>query len=251
MKLKNIYAVTALDLRNTARDKTAVFFLLVFPVAFYVFFATFYGATASEEASIKYYNSTTPHFSAVLILMVAFLNIAPTVALSREMGFLNRLMVTPLKVSELWVGLCLRAMLLFAIGYMVMLVAGYFLFGYLPHSDPLQIGFTILLAAFALLPAGILIGVAFKRFQSAFNAGMLVMQPMIVLSGAGLPREAFPHWAQRISDFIPSTYAVQVTELGWQGAYFSRAAIWPSTILVVFGAACAFAAAVIFRNSYR
>jgi ABC-type multidrug transport system permease subunit len=142
-------------------------------------------------------------------------------------------------------------MLLFAVGYVVMLGAGYFMFGFLPPSDPLQIGFTILLAAFALLPAGLLIGVAFKRFQSAFNAGMLLMQPMIVLSGAGLPREAFPQWAQRVSDFIPSTYAVQVTDLGWHDAYLSRAAIWPSTILVVFGAACAFAAAVVFRNSYR
>jgi ABC-type multidrug transport system permease subunit len=130
-------------------------------------------------------------------------------------------------------------------------VAGYFLFGYLPLANPVQIGLPILIAAFALLPAGILIGVAFKRFQSAFNAGMFCMQPMIVLSGAGLPREAFPHWAQRISDFVPSTYAVQVTELGWHGEFFTRAAILPSTILLVFGSACAFAAAVIFRNSYR
>lgn len=251
MKAKNIYAVTALDLRHTFRDKTAIFFLLVFPVAFYIFFATFYGATDSVESSIKYYNSTTPHFTVVLILMIAFLNIAPTVALAREMGFLNRLMVTPVKIYELWFGFCLRAMVLFTIGYFVMLVAGYGLFGYLPRSNPLQIIAPIVVTGFAMLPAGILIGVTFKRFQSAFNAGMFFLQPMLILSGAGLPREAFPDWARRLSDFIPSTYAVQVAELGWNGDYFTRAAVFPSTVLVVFGLACAFVAAAVFRNSYR
>ena len=251
MRVANIYAVTALDVKNTARDKTAIFFLLVFPVGFYIFFASFYGATASEAASLKYYNTNTPNFSAVLILLIAFLNIAPTVAMAKHMGFLNRLMVTPVKVYELWVGFCLRAMLLFAVGYAVMLLAGFGLFGQLPGANPVQLIIPMLVIGFAMLPAGILIGVLFPAPQRAFTAGMLFMQPLLILSGAGMPREAFPKWAQALSDFVPTTYAVEISRLAWRNEYFTSAAVFPTMVLLVFGVACAFAAAVVFRNSYR
>lgn len=251
MRAANIYAVTALDVKSALRDKTAIFFLLVFPVGFYIFFALFSGATESEAASSKYYGTNTPNFTAVLMLLIAFLNIAPSVAMAKYMGFLNRLMVTPVKVYELWIGFCLRAMLVFAIGYVVMLIAGQVLFGQWPTANPIQLMLPMLVIGFAMLPAGILIGVLFPAPQRAFSAGMLFMQPMLILSGAGMPRESFPKWAQAISDFIPSTYAVQISRLAWENDYFTRAAVFPTAVLLVFGAACAFAAAVVFRNSYR
>lgn len=251
MKWANIHAVTALDLKTTSRDKMAIFFLLVFPVGFYIFFASINGATASQEASLKFYNANTPNFTSTLILLISFLNIAPTVAMARYMGFLNRLMVTPVKVYELWVGFCLRAMTLFAIGYSVMLAAGYALFGLLPSANPVQLIIPMLAAGFAMLPAGILIGVMFPTPQRAFTAGMLFMQPMLLLSGAGMKQDAFPRWAQQLSHFMPSTYGVQLSNLGWNGELFTRAAVFPIAVLLVFGVACSVAAAVIFRNSYR
>lgn len=251
MNIRHIYAVAALDLKNTSRDKTAIFFLLVFPVSFYVFFATFFGALDSVESSVKYYNSNTPQFSSTLLFMIAFLNVAPTVALAREMGFLNRLMVTPVRVYELWFGFCLRAMVLFAIGYTVVMVAGFILFGLYPTQNPLQLALPILVTAFAVLPAGILIGVFFRRFQSAFNAGMFFLQPMLIFSGAGISQESFPAWAKTLAQFVPSFYAVQIAQLGWDGEFFTRASVFPVTVLVVFGLCCAFLAAMLFRNSFR
>ncbi|RDZ28629.1 ABC transporter permease [Lysobacter silvisoli] len=251
MNVANIYAVTALDVKSTLRDKTAIFFLLVFPVGFYIFFASFSGAIGSEAASLKYYNTNTPNFTAVLILLISFLNIAPSVAMAKHMGFLNRLMVTPVKVYELWAGFCLRAMLLFAIGYVVMLLAGLVMFGYWPKANPIQLMLPMLVIGFAMLPAGILIGVLFPAPQRAFSAGMLFMQPLLILSGAGMSRDAFPQWAQALSDFVPTTYAVQISRLAWENELFTRASVFPIALLLVFGAVCAFAAAVIFRNSYR
>lgn len=251
MNALNIYAVTALDLKSTSRDKTAMFFLLVFPVGFYIFFAMFNGATANEQASRDFYGTNTPNFTAVLMLTIAFLNIAPTVAMSKHMGFLNRLMVTPVKVYELWIGFCLRAMILFAVGYGTMLIAGFALFGYLPTANPIQLVVPMLVIGFALLPAGLLIGVLFPTPQRAFNAGMLFMQPMLILSGAGMPLTTFPKWAQSLSEFMPTTYAVQISRLAWESEYFTRAAVFPTVLLLVFGAACACVAAVVFRRGYR
>lgn len=251
MNLSNVFAVTALDLKSTARDKTAVFFLLVFPVGFYIFFAMLNGATASEEASRKFYSTNTPSFTAVLLLLIAFLNIGPSVAMAKYMGFLNRLMVTPVKVHELWAGFCVRAMMIFAVGYVVMLLSGFMLFGYLPTANPLQLVLPMLVTGLALLPAGLLIGVAFPTPQRAFNAGMLFMQPMLILSGAGASTETLPQWAQAISVVMPTSYAVQICRLAWDNALFTRAAVFPTAVLLVFGAACLVAATAMFRKSYR
>lgn len=251
MKAANILAVTALDLKSTSRDKTAIFFLLVFPVGFYIFFAALNGATANAAASEKFYSTNTPSFSAVLMLMIAFLNIAPTVAMAKHMGFLNRIMVTPVKVYELWAGFCLRAMVLFVVGYVTMLVAGYALFGCLPHANPIQLILPMLVSGIALLPAGLLIGVMFPAPQRAFNAGILFLQPMMILSGAGMPLTALPGWAQGLSNFIPTTYAVRLSKLAWDNELFTRAAVFPTVLLLVFGAACASLAAALFRRSYK
>jgi ABC-2 type transport system permease protein len=132
-----------------------------------------------------------------------------------------------------------------------MLFAGFMLFRLLPTANPLQLMAPMLVIGFAMLPAGILVGVLFPKPQRAFNAGMLIMQPMLILSGAGMPREAFPKWAQVLSDFVPTTYAVRISRLAWENEYFTRASVFPTMFLLVFGVACASAATVVFRRSYR
>ena len=251
MNLKPLAAFFMLDMKNTLRDRIAIGMLFLFPLVLYLFFGSFFGAMATPESAKRYYDQYTISFVSVILLNIAFLNLGPTIVLAKEAGFFRRMMVTPLKVSDLWLSSVLRTLVIFAIGYLLMLLAGYALLGQLPHASFLQLVVPALLSAFTMLSFGFLLGAVYKRPVSAFNGGMLLIQPMLLLSGAGMPTASFPHWAEVISLMLPFTYVVTIMKMGWENQFFVTAAIWPSVILVGIGAVCAVAANRIFRADFR
>lgn len=251
MSTRSLTAMVAFDLKNVLRDKIAVGMLLVFPLGLYVFFGTFFGATASEESAAKYYSNYTINFAAVVLLNIAFLNLGPTIVMAKDMGLLRRLMATPLSFSELWLSSVVRTLAVFAIGYFTLLLSGFLVLGQLPPVGIAQLLVPALVSAFTMLSLGFLLGAFFKKPMAAFNGGMVLIQPMLLLSGAGLPPETFPKWAIALSQLLPFTHVVTVMRMGWKGEYFTQAALAPTLLLLAIGAGCAALAVHLFRKDFN
>lgn len=250
MNTRALASLLYFDLKATLFDKVAVFFLLMFPLGLYFLFATFFGAMATPESAREYYEQNTINFAAVMVLNIALLNLAPATAHAKQMGLLQRLLVTPVPVSHLWLAGALRALVVYVIGYLVLILSGYLLFGMLPAARA-QLVLPALITSLSILPLGFLIGLWFNNVQSAFNAGMVAIQPMLILSGAGFPVAGFPGWAQALSDFIPYTYAVRIMRMGWEGTFFSPASVMPSLILLGTGLVCSIISMLVFRRRFQ
>lgn len=248
MTPRTFHAILALDMKNMFFDRMATGFLLVIPLGLYVFFGAFFGANASAESAARYYDSNTVGVAAITLLNVAFLNLGPTIAMARDGGFLRRLMLTPLTFTELWLSSLIRTVAIFAISYAGLLTMGYLFLGQVPHAGPLQIIVPALVGAFAMLSIGFLLGAVFDKPQMAFNGGMLLIQPMLLLSGVGFPRESFPGWALSIADLLPLTYAVDAMRLGWESRYFTSAGLVPTAVLLAVGGASTLIAIRVFRR---
>ncbi|QMW23283.1 ABC transporter permease [Sandaracinobacteroides saxicola] len=241
-------ALLLFDVKACLRDRMAMGFLLAFPLLLYVFFAAMFGATDSPEAGARYYDRYTPGFAAAVLLNIAFLNLGPGIAIAKDAGMLRRLMITPATPVELWLASIARTLLVFAVGYALILFAGLVLFGQVPRASLPNLLLPALLAAFALLSCGFLLGALFSKPAAAFNAGMLLIQPMLLLSGAGMPLESMPRFAQWAAQLLPFTYVVEAMRLGWEGRFLTTDALLPSIILVVIGAAAGSLAAHLFRR---
>jgi ABC-2 type transport system permease protein len=248
MKWSSLKAFFILDMKVTFREKISLAMLLLMPAVFYLFFASFYSSPTEGAAGLKFYNSYTVSFISVILLSIALMNLGPVIVMSKEGGFYRRLMVTPLNMSEIWLSSILRALIIFAIGYIEMIALGYLMFGELPQASFIQLLLPALVSAFALLSLGFLIGALFSASVAAFNAGMIIFQPMLLLSGAGLPLEMFPAWAQTVSYVIPFTYVVEIMRLGWADNFFSQQAVVPCLVLVAMGSVCAVISAKTFRK---
>ena len=227
----------------------AIGMLLLVPAGFYIFFGAFFGNISSPESASRYYNQYTVSFAAVILLSAALLNLGPMIVISKEMGFYRRLLITPLTMSEVWLASICRILVIFTIGYFEVLAVGYFMFGLLPQASFLQLAVPTLVSTFMLLSMGFLLGALFSKPQAAFNAGMVIFQPMLLLSGAGFPREMFPGWASAVAELIPFTHAIDIMRMGWAGDYFTSDAVMPTVVLLVSGAVCAIIAANTFRKN--
>ncbi len=251
MTWRSFIAMLRFDLKNTLKDKIAVGMLLVFPIAIYIFFATFFGAVKTAESRLEYYETYTVNFAAVILLNTALLNLSPTIVMAKEGGLFRRLLATPLTPATLLLASVTRTLIIFVLGYIGTLVMGYFVLGRLPQASFANLAIPALLAAFCILSIGFMLGAWFDRATTAFNAGMILIQPMLLLSGSGMSRDTFPDWAYALSTVLPFTYAVDAMKLGWDGQFFTAAAILPALVLVAVGGLCMVATTHLFRREFN
>ncbi|MBF7073485.1 ABC transporter permease [Glaciecola sp. MH2013] len=248
MNLTSLKAFFILDMKITFRERVSLAMLLLMPAIFYLFFASFYNTPTEGATGLDYYNNYTVSFVSIILLSIALMNLGPVIVMSKEAGFYKRLMVSPLNMSEIWLTSILRALIIFTIGYAEMILLGYLMFDQLPQASIIQLVIPALISAFALLSLGFLIGALFNASVAAFNVGMIIFQPMMLLSGAGYPLELMPEWAKTISYFIPFTYVVEIMRLGWSDNFFTQQSVLPCLILALMGIACAVISAKTFRS---
>ena len=248
MNFTILRAYFILDLKVNFREKISILMLLLMPAVFYLFFGSFYSTPNDANGGVNFYNDYTVSFASVILLSIALMNIGPMIVICKEGGFFRRLFVTPLNMSEVWFSSILRALIIFLVGYVEMLLLGYFMFDQTPPTTYIQLLLPCLISAFALFSMGFLIGAMFNTSMAAFNAGMIIFQPMLLLSGAGFPLELFPDWARIMSAFIPFTYVVEIMRMGWVGELFTYQAIFPTVVLLIMGTSCAVIATTMFRR---
>lgn len=247
MSARAIRAYMVFDAQIIFRERTALFMILALPGVMYAFFGLMFGE--QEYATNSFFDEYTASFAGLVILNIALMNIAPGLTIYRELGFFRRLMVSPLPMSAIWLSAIARSSLLYFIGQAEMLLLGYLMFDQVPDAPVIQLALSVLLSMYGLFSMGFLLGSVFRSSNASFTAGMLLFQPMLLLSGASFPLSMFPDWIRFISQFIPMTHVVEVMRLGWRGELFTAGAVWPSAFLFIFGSICAYVAQSSFRKA--
>lgn len=247
MSAKAIRAYMVFDAQIIFRERTALFMILALPGVMYAFFGMMFGD--QQYATNSFFDEYTASFAGLVILNIALMNIAPGLTIYRELGFFRRLMITPLPMSAIWLSAVARSALLYFIGQAEMLLLGYWMFGQVPDAPLIQLLLSVLVSMYGMFSMGFLLGSVFRSSNASFTAGMLLFQPMLLLSGASFPLSMFPDWMHLVSQLIPMTHVVEVMRLGWRGDLFTAAAIWPATFLIIFGSICAYVAQSSFRKA--
>jgi ABC-2 type transport system permease protein len=242
-------AYLGFDFRLVFRDRLVLIFTLGIPAVMYGFFGLMYGHSTYGAQAVSYYDEYTPSFIGLIMLNIALMNVGPVLVIFKEMGLFRRLLVTPLDMSAVWFAAVSRAFVLFGIGFVEMLLVGWFMFHEVPQTQFLQLLIAIVISAYALFSMGFLIGALFKTANAAFQAGTFLFQPMLLLSGASIPLDQLPAIVQKLALLVPMTHVVEVLRLGWRAEFFSQAGLAPALVLLALGTACALVARRAFRWS--
>ena len=75
----------------------------------------------------------------------------------------------------------------------------------------------VILSGTAMFAVGYLIAAAARTARAGQVIGMVVLYPMMFLSGATIPLETMPESVRATSDFLPLTYAVRLLRGLWFG----------------------------------
>lgn len=204
------------------RDPASAFFTLVFPLI-YLFI---YGMISGNQPSPMYggrgtIDAAIPSLTAVIIAMTGLMSTTITLATYREKGILRRLQTTPVhplvvlgaQVIVVFTMSCLGMLLLVAVGKLVYDVRF--------EGNVFNVLGGFVLGSLSFFGIGFVLAGSMRTVRSAWAVAMVLLYPMLLLSGAFFSVELMPEIVQKISAFIPMTYVVNLLNGLWIGEPWS------------------------------
>jgi ABC-2 type transport system permease protein len=212
-------AIAGRALRAVPRDAEAIIppvFIAVF--FFIVNIATLSKITQSAGASFDYEAFQMP---TAILLGVTGVSRAPAVVLDVQNGYLDRLLMTPVKRLAILVG-HMVADVTVALALTVPILAIGFGLGVRFESGPLGVlAFMAIAALWSLAFAGFGYAIALKTGNpAAVNSSFLLFFPFLFLTTSYVPREELSGWLDRVAGVNPVTYLLEglrsLVMQGWE-----------------------------------
>jgi ABC-2 type transport system permease protein len=203
--MKAYLELIKIDVKLALRQRVVIFFNYLFPLVF--FFAMSSALRARANAANASYVMT---MSLVLGILGSGLFGAGVRAIQeREMNILRRYKVTPITSGPLLAASMVTGWLIFMPSIVMLLAISHY-WNYMPWPDHLL---TLLVFVSIALVAFRSMGLVIASVANTMQEGTILVQllyfPMLLLSGATIPAEAFGPKVKALSNFIPSTYLVK------------------------------------------
>ena len=216
--MKSLSKMAWMEAKLFLREPASAFFTLVFPLIYLFLF----GAIGGNEPSPMYGGRRTieaaiPSLTAVIICMTGLMSTTITMATYREKGILRRLRTTP--VSPLVV-LAAQVIVVFAMTFLGMLLlvsAGELVYHVRFEGNALSLLGGFILSSLGFFGIGFILAGSMPTVRTAWVIAMVILYPMLLLSGAFFSVEVLPEAVQRISAFMPLTYVVNLLNGLWAG----------------------------------
>lgn len=229
--------MTWVDLKLFLRNYISTFFTLAFPVLMLLVFGAMYGNDPSPLfGGFGGMDVTVPGYIAALIIGTAgFMNLPLELASRREQGILRRFRATPLNPLVLLGAQMLVNLLTVVAGTLLLGLVGVIVFDLrLPESIPAVL-LGMVFSCISLFSVSFLLASLLRTTAAARAVCMALFYPMMFLSGGTMPRELMPDILQRISDFLPLTYIVNLLKDLWFGRGWNLTALVVLSMMLLIG----------------
>ena len=265
--MKGFLSMVRANLKMTLRDRTRLFWLLLFPAVLIVVFGSLVGGNSDskipvgvvngeatpvaistqgiQDKNVNYVEFLVPGVLAMSIMNEGIVGLSAAFATMRERGILKRIKVTPFPLisfitsqvaTQLLVALCQAAILL----GLAKLIFNLDIVGNL-----LEVAVFIFLGSLAFLTIGFFVAGVSRKQESATVLARLISFPMLFLSGVFFPLDRSPVWLQDVAKALPLTYLADgLRQVMVYGA--SLASLWGDLLALVLTIAIGLALVVRF-----
>ena len=221
--MRSFYKMVWMEIKLFLREPIGAFFTLVFPLMMLFLFGGIYGNEPSDifngQGTV---DISIPAYTAMIIATTGLLGLVITVASYRENGILRRLRTTPINAITILAAQVVVLFLMTVIGMAFLILAGKLVYhmNFSGNVFHVFLGFT--LSCMSFFAIGFVLAGLMPTARTAQIVGMVILYPMLFLSGAGFPRELLPDTIQKISTFLPLTYVVNLLRGLWVGETFDQ-----------------------------
>jgi ABC-2 type transport system permease protein len=202
------------DLLMFLREKTAVFFVIVFPILLMLLFGAIWGNVSLGEGgpdSATFISYLTPGLIVLSLLSNGLIGNATIMATYREKGILRRIQATPLPVGQLLLSSIMvqSAVMIVQTGIMLavsILVfnASYNVWGLLGAIPAVVFGAVMFMAM------GTAVAALVTKTKTVEVVAQVINVPLMFLGGLWTPIDQLPDWLGNIARFLPTAMAADL-----------------------------------------
>ncbi len=237
-QVRMAWAMTVSEWRLLLREPSAFFFTLVFPILLLLVFGGIFGNDPADGfEGVGPMDRSVPAYCVLIIGTLAIFNIPIQLAAYRENGVLRRLQATPIRAwmifgAQLAVGFAVTAL-----GTLLMLLIGVLVFDLNLPERPFATALALVMGVIGFASAGFVIAALCRTSRQVQLVANFLYFPQLFLSGASLPRNLFPDWLERISEWLPLTQLTLLVQDLWVGDGWRLSAIVYLVAMTVIGLA--------------
>ena len=156
---------------------------------------------------IEYIDFLLPGVLAMTMFMSSMLGLGNSIAGERERGELARLFMTPTSVSSVLSGKIISQVVKEMIRAIVLILSALLIFNAVINGSIAILILVMLVSVLCFVGFGMMISATSKTQEDYIQIVMPIAMPMMFICGVFFPKETMPWLLQKVSYFLPLTYA--------------------------------------------
>ncbi|MGA9696113.1 MAG: ABC transporter permease [Dehalococcoidales bacterium] len=219
--MRTLGRLTLVEMKLFIREPITMFFTFALPLLFLFVMGGVFGKMTNGGAgdfhglsAMAFY---TPAYIALVLTSVGIVGLPGHLTGYRERGVLRRFRASSLSIWRIFGAQGLVSLVTAAIGGILILVAGVFVFHVSLPQNPLLVILAFLISALSFTSLGLLLGAVLPTSRAAQGVGLVLFFVMLILGGAGPPPEAMTHLMRVVGDLTPMQHAVTLLQNAWLG----------------------------------
>jgi ABC-2 type transport system permease protein len=212
--MNSLIGQTRAEIYLLLRDKTVLFFSLLFPVITIAFFgylnrdnqATF--PLGEMDSGVNYASFLIAGGVGMVVSSAAFQNLSAALARQRDLGILKRLGGTPLRVQVYIGARLIVALVVILLQALIMAALNVWLFDAQISTNLFWALLALVLGVLAFSGMGFALAGLSRNADVASAAGVAISLPMQFLCGTLFPLEVMPPFLRGLARMLPMTYFV-------------------------------------------
>ena len=221
--MKSLLKMTWMEAKLFLREPAGAFFTLVFPLMYLFVFGSITGNRPTPQfGGQNTIDASIPSLTAMIICITGLMSTTMTMATYREKGVLRRLRTTPVSPLVVLAAQVIVVFAMTALGMLLLVSVGALVYGVRFEGNVFSMLGGFILCSLSFFALGFILAGAMPTVRSAWVIGMVLLYPMLLLSGAFFSVELMPAALQRVTTFIPLTYVVNLLRGLWIGEPWSK-----------------------------
>jgi ABC-2 type transport system permease protein len=221
--MKSLLKLTWMEAKLFLREPVGAFFTLVFPLMMLFLFGSIYGNEPTPMFGGRgTIDISIPAYTAMIIATTGLMSITITMAAYRENGVLRRLRTTPVSPLVVLAAQVIVLFLMTSLGMVLLIIVGKLVYHVRFEGNAFSLLAGFILSSLSFFALGFILAGLMPSARTAQVVGIVLLYPMLFLSGAGFPRELLPETIRKISAFLPLTYVVNLLRGLWVGESWSK-----------------------------
>lgn len=203
MFIRSVIALIGAQLTELRRSKTALFWMMSFPLGFLFLFGFVMARGDARVMAVL-----MPGLLTTTLMSGGLFGVALPMVQHRENGLLRRLRVTPVTAAAVAIAHGVTATMTGFLSLLILMTIARLVFNMQLAGSWFALAGVYLCGAAALIPMGLLVGSTARDMRTAPAIANLLFFPLMFLSGSAMPFAFLPEGVQRFARLLPTTYLV-------------------------------------------